>query len=103
MPPKSVAAMRFVSTKTLNEFVPTEFQMRRWGGSIDFVYVYQESKEQKTADEDSILEHIGTTELTNHNNNSIFQTTPKKVRFVLGRLKRKVNIFNLKITLSGVD
>lgn len=74
--------MRFQSTKNLHEYVPTKFHMRRWGGTVDYVYNYTSITEpdNASAETDSVLELTESTELTNHNNNTILQSTPKKVR-----------------------
>lgn len=76
--------MRFLSAKTIHEYIPKQFLMRRWGGTIDFVYVHKAEERQRPSDDDSILEVTGTTDelMTNHNNNTILLTTPKKVSFM---------------------
>lgn len=80
LPPRTVAAMRFVSAKNIHEYIPSQYVMRRWGGKVDYEYIHEQDVKQAVNLDDAILEFSGSTETINNNNNTILQT-PKKVRF----------------------
>lgn len=67
LPPKAVAALRFVNSKSLGEYITKENMLTCWGGTDDYQYQFED---ERSIANDTII-------TTDQNDNTIDQ--PKKV------------------------
>lgn len=47
MPPKAVAAMRFVNSKTVSEYISVDNLLVSWGGKDDYEFKFEPEKPHK--------------------------------------------------------
>lgn len=78
LPPKAVAALRFVNAKNLNEYISEDNMLTCWGGTDDYQFKFVPEQIQEPTSEHS----TGRNELTiqkDENENTTLTNSNKKV------------------------
>lgn len=83
LPPKAVAALRFVNAKNLNEYITEENMLTCWGGNDDYQFKFiPEQQNGPTSMDTTTATTTGRNELTiqkDENDNTTFSNNNKKV------------------------
>lgn len=78
LPPKAVAALRFVNAKNLNEYINEENMLTSWGGKDDYQFKF--SPEKLKPIYENTTEQNELTIQKDENDNTTFSNSTKKVR-----------------------
>lgn len=81
MPPKAVAALRFVNSKNLNEYISEENMLTCWGGKDDYQFKFA-PEQNGIASEDTATARNELTIQKDENDNTTLSNHNKKVCFL---------------------
>lgn len=80
MPPKAVAALRFVNSKTIGDYITEENMLTSWGGQDDYEFKFEPQKPVHTDEIKPIVNcQNGTIITKDENDNTTFVNQEKKV------------------------
>lgn len=78
MPPKAVAALRFVNAKNLNEYITEENMLTCWGGTDDYEFKFSPEQNGPIYENTAVQKDL--TMQKDENDNTTYSNSNKKVR-----------------------